>query len=259
MKKTIEDIPFYTRFADIKRFEFIKKNLASSIPKNGSVLDVGCGNGIISLNLGKEGYTIHGIDMSEKSIENAKEKNPFSNVSFSAMDAETMRASGLRYDAIVCSEVLEHLNNPGSLLKQLFEILKDDGILLVTVPNGTGPRESLVTKPFLKLRRKNNWAWRSVLKLKKTLGYSGTTIQSDADNLDHIQFFTRDQLNKLSQENGFNIQKIESSNFIDDIFPISLIASKSRFLQTLDARLADVLPVSLTGGYLMVWRKNKSV
>ena len=257
MNKTIEDIPFYTRFADIKRFEFIKKNLASSIPKNGSVLDVGCGNGIISLNLGKEGYTIHGIDMSEKSIENAKEKNPFSNVSFSAMDAETMRASGLRYDAIVCSEVLEHLNNPGSLLKQLFEILKDDGILLVTVPNGKGPRESLVTKPFLKLRKKNNWAWRSVLKLKKSLGYSGTTIQSDADNLDHIQFFTRKQLNDLSKENGFTIQTIGSSNFIDDIFPISLLSTRSKTIQKLDSHVADFFPVTFSGGYLMVWKKSK--
>lgn len=259
MSTNIDQIPSYTRYADIKRLDFIKKNLAESIPPNGTVLDVGCGNGIISLQLGKEGYAVHGIDMSDKSIENAKQKNPFTNVTFSVMDAETMRASGQRYDAIVCSEVLEHLNQPSNLVHQLADILQPNGILLVTVPNGTGPRESLVTKPFLKLRKKNNWAWRSVLKLKKTLGYSGTTIQSDADNLDHIQFFTRDQLNKLSQENGFNIHKIESSNFIDDIFPISLIASKSRLLQTLDARIADILPVAFTGGYLMVWKKNKGV
>jgi 2-polyprenyl-3-methyl-5-hydroxy-6-metoxy-1,4-benzoquinol methylase len=255
MNKSTTEIPTYSRVADLKRLDFIKKNLAESIPANGSVLDVGCGNGIISLNLGKEGYTVHGIDMSSKSIENAKQKNPFTNVTFSVMDAETMRASGKRYDAIVCSEVLEHLNQPGNLVRELFHILQDNGILLVTVPNGTGPRESLVTKPFLALRRKNNWTWRSVVKLKTALGYSGTTIQSDADNLDHIQFFTKSQLTKLSDENGFKIHKIESSNFIDDIFPVSLIASRSRFLQKVDGKIADILPVSLSGGYLMTWRK----
>ncbi len=256
MSKNTAEIPTYNRVADLKRLDFIKKNLAESIPANGCVLDVGCGNGIISLNLGKEGYAVHGIDMSDKSIENAKQKNPFANVSFSVMDAETMRASGQRYDAIVCSEVLEHLNQPGNLLRELFHILQDNGILLVTVPNGTGPRESLVTKPFLALRKKNNRAWRSVLKIKKTLGYSGTTIQSDADNLDHIQFFTQSQLNKLSDENGFKIHKIESSNFIDDIFPVSLIASRSRLLQKIDSRLADILPTSFTGGYLMMWKRK---
>jgi hypothetical protein len=128
----------------------------------------------------------------------------------------------------------------------------------VTVPNGKGPRETLVTKPFLKLRKKNNWAWKSVVGLKKTLGYSGTTIQSDNDNLDHIQFFTNKQLRSLSEENGFHIETIESSNFIDDIFPVSLIANRSKVIQKLDSSLADLLPTSFTGGYLMVWKKMVS-
>lgn len=250
------EIPNYTRYADIKRLEFIKTKLAQFIPVNGTVLDVGCGNGIISLQLGKQGYQVHGIDMSDKSIENAKRKNPFSNVTFSVVDAETLRASGQRYNAIVCSEVLEHLHQPAGLVTQLHEILDDNGILLVTVPNGKGPRESLVTKPFLRLRKKNNWVWRSVVGLKKSLGYSGTTIQSDNDNLDHIQFFTRKQLRSLSQENGFVIDAIQSSNFVDDIFPISLLTKRSVALQKMDSKFADVLPTSFTGGYLMVWKKK---
>ena len=250
------EIPNYTRYADIKRLEFIKTKLAQFIPVNGTVLDVGCGNGIISLQLGKQGYQVHGIDMSDKSIENAKRKNPFSNVTFSVVDAESLRAAGQRYKAIVCSEVLEHLHQPAGLIKQLHEILDDNGILLVTVPNGKGPRESLVTKPFLRLRKKNNWAWRSVMGLKKSLGYSGTTIQSDNDNLDHIQFFTRKQLRNLSQENGFVIEAIQSSNFVDDIFPISLITKRSMALQKMDSKFADILPTSFTGGYLMVWKKK---
>jgi 2-polyprenyl-3-methyl-5-hydroxy-6-metoxy-1,4-benzoquinol methylase len=256
MNKNLTEIPTYTRFADLKRLDFIRRNLSEFVSKNGSVLDVGCGNGIISLQLGKDGYAVHGIDMSEKSIANAKQNNPFSNVSFSVTDVEKLTSSGKRFDAIVCSEVLEHLHQPAGLLRQLCDILDDHGILFVTVPNGTGPRETLVTKPYLKLREKNNWAWRLVVRIKKAFGYSGTTIQSDADNLDHIQFFTRNQLTQLSRESGFKIQKIESSNFIDDIFPVSLLAKRSLMFQKLDSHLADFLPTSFTGGYLMVWRKS---
>lgn len=250
-------IQTYNRIADLKRLDFIRKNLLKSVPADGAILDVGCGNGIISLQLGKDGFNILGIDVSEKAIEKAKETNPFSNVSFDVADAEKLKASGQSYDAIICSEVLEHLHQPSNLVGELYDILKDNGILIVTVPNGTGPRESLVTKPMLKLRSKNNWVWRSMLKIKKSLGYSGTTIQSDADNLDHVQFFTKKQLDKLSSDNGFEIDTIESSNFIDDIFPVSLITTRSKFLQKVDSKVADLLPTSFTGGYLMIWKKIK--
>ncbi len=254
---TTKTIQTYNRIADLKRLDFIRKNLVKGVPADGAILDVGCGNGIISLQLGKDGFNILGIDVSEKAIEKAKDTNPFTNVSFAVADAEKLKASGQSYDAIICSEVLEHLHQPGNFLKELYDILNDNGILIVTVPNGTGPRESLVTKPMLSLRKKNNWTWRFVLKLKGILGYSGTTIQSAADNLDHVQFFTTKQLEKLSADNGFRIDTIKPSNFIDDIFPISLIASRSKFIQKIDSKFADMLPTSFTGGYLMVWKKNK--
>jgi ubiquinone biosynthesis O-methyltransferase len=246
----------YERVADLKRLEFIRKNLFDSLPPNGSVLDVGCGNGIISLQLGKEGFKIKGIDVSDKAIRKAKAVNPFTNVTFEVADAEKLKASGEMFDAIVCSEVLEHLNHPERLLKELLPILKDSGILLVTVPNGKGPREVLVTKPMLRLRKKNNWIWKFLLKTKSLLGYSGTTIQSEADNLDHIQFFTFKELVSISQKTGFKIESIKSSNFIDDIFPVSLVSRKLKFLQKWDSLLADILPQSFTGGYLMVWKKS---
>jgi SAM-dependent methyltransferase len=241
-----EKIYTYNRVADLKRLDFIRKNLKASLPAHGSVLDVGCGNGIISLQLGQDGFNIKGIDVSEKAIEKAKATNPFPNVKFEVADA------------IICSEVLEHLNQPGRLLKELLPILKDNGILIVTVPNGMGPREVLVTKPMLRLRSKNNWVWRSIVKIKSALGYSGTTIQSEADNLDHIQFFTQRDLKQLSGETGFRIERISSSNFIDDVFPVSLISRRLKFIQKADAYLADLLPRSFTGGYLMVWKKSSS-
>jgi ubiquinone biosynthesis O-methyltransferase len=137
----------FNRIADIKRLDFIIAALKARLPEGAEVLDVGCGNGVISRSLGAQGFTVKGIDVSAKTIEKAKSLNKYPNVQFDVISAEQLVADGHRYHAVICSEVLEHLNDPGKLLYVLRQSLTDDGILIVTVPNGKGPRESLVTKP----------------------------------------------------------------------------------------------------------------
>ena len=181
----------FERIADIKRLNFIINALKSKLSNEAEVLDVGCGNGVISRSLGQHGFRVKGIDISEKAIEKAKSLNTLPNVSFDVVSAEQLVADGHRYQAVICSEVLEHLNDPGKLLKVLHQSLDDNGILIVTVPNGNGPRELLVTRPVITLQKKNNWMWKALKKIKAFFGYKGTTVQSDADDLTHIQFFTK--------------------------------------------------------------------
>lgn len=246
----------YDRVVDMKRIEFILKELSNKVPPNGDILDVGCGNGVISRLLGKYGYQVQGIDVSDKAIETARKLTVMANVRFDVMSAEELRATKVKYDAIICSEVLEHLHDPSSLLQVLYDSLKDGGRLVVTVPNGNGPREMLVTKPVISLRNKNNRLWRMILRVKTGLGYSGTTVQSDADNLDHVQFFSKKDLKQLSSSNNFRIVKFGSSNFIEDVFPLSLVSRRSRTVQRVDCKLADILPVGFTGGFMTIWEKN---
>lgn len=245
----------FKRFADIKRLEFIVKALHERIPRNAEVLDVGCGNGVISRAIGARGFQVRGIDVSEKAIEKARELNTNPHVNFEVKSAEDLVASGIFYHAIICSEVLEHLQDPGKLLRVLHQCLSDNGILIITVPNGRGPRELLVTRPVIALEKKNNWVWRFVKNSKKALGYKGTTIQSDADDLMHIQFFTNTSLKKLAAENNFKITRFATTNFIDDVFPFSLLTRKSTTLQKMDGAVADKLPASFTGGFVSIWQK----
>ncbi|MEO1053268.1 MAG: methyltransferase domain-containing protein [Bacteroidota bacterium] len=249
-------IPEYSRIADKKRLDFIAKVIGDNIGDKGRVLDVGCGNGIISLHLGHLGYDVQGIDVSEKAIEKAKAANKFDNVSFKTLSAEELAASGETYDVIICSEVLEHLDQPGSLLEKLHESLKEGGKLIVTVPNGNGPRELFVTRPMISIRDNHSWLWSAVNKFKRALGYSGKTTQSDADNLDHVQFFSKKDLLKLSHHNRFKIVQFKNSNFVDDVFPFSFFANRLRFLQRMDCRIADALPHQCTGGFMTVWVKE---
>ena len=246
----------FERIADIKRLNFIIEVLKNRLPAGAEVLDVGCGNGVISRSLGEKGFKVKGIDVSEKAIARAKELNKFPNVSFEVISAEQLVADGNRYHAVICSEVLEHLNDPGKLLQVLHQTLHDNGVLIVTVPNGKGPREVFVTRPVISLQKKNNWLWKLVLKLKGGLGYKGTTVQSSADDLTHIQFFTKSTLSKLATTNKFKIVKFGKTNFIEDVFPFSFFAKKIKALQKFDCALAEKLPYSFTGGFVTVWEKN---
>ncbi len=246
----------YNRVADRKRVDFIAEVITKSVGTSGRILDVGCGNGVISRHLGNAGFNVLGIDVSDKTIEAARLITHLPNVQFMKKSAEELVASGEKYDAVICSEVLEHLQQPGLLLDVLSQSLAEKGILIITVPNGNGPRELFVTKPILNLRKKNNWIWRSILKFKKTLGYSGTTVQSAADNLDHIQFFTKKELERLSRQHGFKITGFGKANFIEDVFPFSFFSKRLPVLQALDCKIADLLPYQFTGGFFMVWEKD---
>ncbi len=247
----------YVNYSDIKRLKYILTSLQKNVPANASVLDVGCGNGLISMSMGKAGYNVYGIDISEKSIEKAKANNTLSNVKFDTVSAEEFSANTAQYDAVVCSEVLEHLHDPSQLLKVLYRAVKDDGILIVTVPNGKGLRESLITKPVIRLQKKNNWQWRALNKFKSGLGYKGTTLQSDADDLTHIQFFTRKSLTKLAADNGFSVIDFGKTNFVENVFPFSFVANRVKVFQKIDCAVAEVLPYSFTGAFVSVWKKNK--
>jgi hypothetical protein len=44
------------------------------------------------------------------------------------------------------------------------------------------------------------------------------------------------------------------SNFIEDVFPISFLTKRVRSLQKVDCKIAELLPLRLTGGFLTIWK-----
>jgi len=245
----------FERIADIKRLNFIISVLKEKLPVGAEVLDVGCGNGVISRSLGEKGFNVKGIDVSEKAIEKAKQLNKSDRVSFQVQSAEELVATGKLYHAIICSEVLEHLNEPSELVKVLYKSLQNSGVLIVTVPNGNGARERFVTKPVIRMQKRNGIVWKTVKSFKSILGYKGTTAQSDADDLTHIQFFTKNGLESLANENNFRIIKFGKTNFIEDVFPFSFFTKRIKTLQKWDCAIAEKLPFTFTGGFVTVWEK----
>ena len=255
-KHTSSNTVGYSKAVDHKRLKFILDQLYLHIPSSGKVLDVGCGNGLMSMAIGQKGYQILGVDISEKALQKAKRNNTLSRVNFKAISADDLVADGNTYDAVICSEVLEHLDDPNSLLRTLYQLLSVRGVLIITVPNGCGPRELLITKPMQHLQRNGGFLLTAAEAFKKKLGYTGTTEQSDADDLTHVQFFTKKSLSKMLEAQNFRMVAFDKANFLADVFPFSMLANRSYRMQKLDCQLADTLPHYCTCGFYSAWIKN---
>ena len=247
----------YERAEDLKRLEFIENNLNKLGNRKLRVLDVGCGNGNISRYIGSKGHDVLGIDISKATINKAISLTNMPNVRFKNIAAEELIAAAEIFDLVICSEVIEHLDTPAPVVEALRTLLNKDGILIVTVPNGYGPRELFITKPLQWMKSKTPFVYGAVNSFKKALGFSGATVQSDAENLTHVQFFTKKSLIKLISQNGLKLVQFRPSNFVEGVFPYSLIAKRSNKLQSLDCWMADQLPDQMASGFMSAWQINK--
>ena len=99
---------------------------------SGKVLDIGCGDGKGLYKLKNEGWETYGVEISELAIEYARKMrhlNIFNGFVEDAMFEDEF------FDVIILSQVLEHLPNPLSTLKEINRILKNDGLLIISIPN----------------------------------------------------------------------------------------------------------------------------
>ncbi len=127
------------------------------------VLDIGCSQGIVSLLLGREGFDCTGIDYEKNSIDFARtelekeEETVRKRVRFELVDATTLPFEAETFDTVMLGEILEHLTNPGRVLKEARRVLKKEGTAVITVPFGlnNAPDHKMTYYPasFLELVR----------------------------------------------------------------------------------------------------------
>jgi 2-polyprenyl-3-methyl-5-hydroxy-6-metoxy-1,4-benzoquinol methylase len=100
------------------------------------ILDYGCGDGRFAPFLCKYGKSI-GVDISGLSI--LKAKNHYPSCDFQICDLssnEVLEKIKDRFDVIVSTEVIEHIYDQETYLKNAKILLKDNGKLILTTPNG---------------------------------------------------------------------------------------------------------------------------
>jgi 2-polyprenyl-3-methyl-5-hydroxy-6-metoxy-1,4-benzoquinol methylase len=102
-------------------------------PGAGSVLDLGCGTGSLSLLMAQLGYSVTGIDFSPRMIELAREKAAAAGaaIDFHIMDAAAPRFPARAFDVLVCRHLLWALPEPALVLERWAALLKPAGRLLL--------------------------------------------------------------------------------------------------------------------------------
>lgn len=119
------------------RLSFIKENIIKNQTKT-PVLDIGCGGGILTERLAREGFHATGIDLSEKAIHAAKkhayDHNIIVNYHCVATEAFAKDHTGA-FDVITCMEMLEHVPDPNAIIHAAALMLKPGGQLFFSTLN----------------------------------------------------------------------------------------------------------------------------
>ncbi|MCB9799921.1 MAG: class I SAM-dependent methyltransferase [Candidatus Omnitrophica bacterium] len=118
------------------RYRHLPKEFMSG-PK--ITLDAGCGNGALSYAAFKKGNTVLGVSFSLTEIQKAKvffSRFDTTRLSFDVMNLYHLdKLETGRFDQIICSETLEHIQNDRLIIEQFYRLLKPGGILHLCCPN----------------------------------------------------------------------------------------------------------------------------
>jgi methionine biosynthesis protein MetW len=128
-----------------------------------TILDAGCATGDYMQRLGKQGYHCAGVDINSEYVNIARQKGLDAQV----MDAKHLKFPDKSFDTVLLFEVLEHVDKPEDVLKEVRRVAKKN--VLITVPNCT---------QFHRLR-------------KARLTYDHMLEK------DHVNFFTKSDLESL--------------------------------------------------------------
>lgn len=219
-----------------KRLDFVVEVFKELRPAN--VLDIGCGSGTQLTRPLAELFpdvTITGTDLDHTSIEWARTQHPPGNLCFQAPDEIS---SEIRYDAVIASEVLEHVEAPDIFLRELRARLAPGGRLIVTVPNGYGPFE-LMSLVEIGLNRSGL----QVLLRRVKRALFGAARPHTIDTLavsPHVNFFSSRELRQLFADLGLVVVRYRPRTILCGYLLDS--ALRHRRIAVLNATLADHLP-----------------
>ena len=112
----------------------------SLVPLSGkTVLDVGCGGGILADAMARKGAQVLGIDLASKSLKVAQLhalEAQTAGVSYREISAEDLAAvQAGQYDVVTCMEMLEHVPDPAAVVKACGELVKPGGWVFFSTLN----------------------------------------------------------------------------------------------------------------------------
>ena len=188
----------YYLFHRLQKFELYREDAVYNLlPGGNTLLDIGCGDGnVIFKSLTKYKKAV-GVDIATNRISRAVRKSQTwpkiksKRVKFIQFNANLKWPwSAETFDAVTLIATLEHLFNPEDVISQAYQVLKNEGVLIVEVPNVV----------FLPNR------------LKIMFGKLPITAPGDPGwDGGHLHYFTVESLSDLLKTHGFQIKAITCS------------------------------------------------
>jgi len=164
----------------------------------GRYLEIGCGDGGTLAYLKTKGASyVAGIDISKKAIDMASQKF-LDFVLCVDVEKDILPFKEGEFDGIIFADVLEHLYNPWDTTKKIAKYLKDDGYMLLSIPN---------IKNYHILRR---------LIFHDEWSYSEWGILDNS----HIRFFTLKEIINVLDYAGLNMIDLKLNASVGGIFKI---------------------------------------
>ena len=203
-----------------------------NVPKI-KILDLGCGDGKIAEELIKKGHEVDGLDSSGYAVNEAKKKG----INAVLGDVEsTLPFAESSFDLVLLLDVLEHLYDQEVVLKNIYEVLKPGGQLIISYPN------------HFDLRNRLN------------ILFGGGIIHWDHKKYEnakawkyaHIRFLLFKELEELLRENKFYINKVQYNFMGGGIIPSRLTPKSFRKF------LLRFFPQLFTGKYIISVSKEKT-
>ncbi|MCF0116897.1 MAG: class I SAM-dependent methyltransferase, partial [Bacilli bacterium] len=178
----------YTGLIDDKNSSHYK--ILKKIKVNSKILECGSASGYVTEYLTNELHCA--VDIIEIDKDSFKKARKFSRNAFNIDLNDGNWVKRLRkekYDYILFMDVLEHLNNPGEVLEKSSNLLKDDGTILVTLPNCC--HNDMLLKMY-------NDSW----------DYTNTGI----NDVTHVRYFGYNNILSLFEKSKLFIKEISSTN-----------------------------------------------
>jgi 2-polyprenyl-6-hydroxyphenyl methylase / 3-demethylubiquinone-9 3-methyltransferase len=116
------------------------RNISSLRPFEGlSLLDIGCGGGLIAEPMARLGFAVTGIDADAEAIAVARSHAEVSGqvIDYRVATAESLAANNQHFDAVLALEVIEHLADPAVFLGCLGMLVRDNGAVIGATLNRT--------------------------------------------------------------------------------------------------------------------------
>lgn len=170
-----------------------------------TVLDLGCGNGTLTMRLAGEGFRATGIDGSESGMRIAQQQAA-GRVTFRRGWIEDPLPLDLhhRFDAVIAIEVIEHLPRPRALCQRAAEALRPSGRFILSTPY-----HDYLKNVALALANQFDQHWHPLV------------------DGGHIKFFSPATLTKLLQQEGFTVARLARRGRVP-VFAKSMIVEAFR-------------------------------